>query len=302
MNDIPKLEQGTSIPRIVHQVFFGGKGGNILPNELRANSEALAQANPSWEYRLYDANDIECFIKAKFGDRTLALYRKIEPDYGAARVDFFRYLLMYHVGGIYLDIKSAARVSLDEIAARGSPFALVHWDQGAGGSHEGWGLYRELAHLPNGEFQQWHIVSVNGHPFLRSVIEYVLDGLTVYRPWTHGVGRKGVFRLTGPIAYTLAIAPIEHRHEHKTFANERQIGLTYNVLGEVQHRGIFRRHYAHNAFPIVRNANLKGFIDRLYTKPIELLYALLALKARLGVYARARPMLAKAMRAAKIIR
>ena len=50
------------------------------------------------------------------------------------------------------------------------------------------------------------------------------------------------------------------------------------------------------------SANLKGFIDRLYTKPIELLYKLLALKARLGVYVRARPMLANALKSAKIIR
>ena len=302
VHDLPTWEQGTMIPHVIHQVFFGGVGGSAMPSALRDNVDRLIAANPGWEHRLYDDLAMERFIADEYGPDILDRYLSIDPRYAAARVDLFRYLLMYRTGGIYLDIKSAAPESLDLIAERCAPFALSHWDDGPGGRHEGWGKHREFAHLPGGEFQQWHIIAAPGHPFLRAVILRVLRNIADYRPWKHGVGRDGVFRLSGPIAYTLAIAPIADRHPHQIFADERQIALTYNIMGEGKHRGIFQTHYALNAAPIVIRSGFAGMIDRLYTAPIRAFYALLAVKARLGVFVRGRPRLARALKSAGIIR
>ncbi|MCA3362157.1 MAG: hypothetical protein INF74_09420, partial [Roseomonas sp.] len=61
--------------------------------------------NPDWEYRLYEDADCERFIRENYDAETFKLFRSIHPDYGAARADFFRYLLLYRLGGVYLDIK-----------------------------------------------------------------------------------------------------------------------------------------------------------------------------------------------------
>ena len=299
---IPEFEQGDAIPRILHQVFFGGRDGVGMPSAIRDNVDRIGANNPGWERRLYDDSAIEQFIGRVYGADVLREYERIDPRYAAARVDLFRYLLLYRTGGIYLDIKSTATRPLDDIARDGQPFALAQWQSGQGGRHEGWGFHPELAHVPGGEFQQFHIIAAPGHPFLQAAALRVLDNIARYRPWHGGVGKQGVLRTTGPIAYTLAIAPLLATVPHRRFGDEREIGLIYNVLGEGKHRGIFKTHYALNAAPIVVRTGAARVIDLLYTLPIRLFYAFLAVKARVGVRVRAHPELARALARIGIIK
>ena len=286
-----KLSAQAKIPHILHQVFYDGVQGNRLPPALQEHVDCLLAANPGWEHRLYDDKAMERFIADSYGADILVQFQSIDPRYAAARVDLFRYLLMYRTGGIYLDIKSTAEDSLDSIASRCFPFALSHWDDGPEGRHGGWGIYPELAEFGHREFQQWHIISAAEHPYLLAVIETVLKNIKSYKPWKLGIGRRGVFRLTGPIAYSLAIYPIVDSFPHQKFSDEREIGLTYNVLGEGNHRGLFRTHYAFNAVPLVMRNGIERATDWAYTAPVRAFYALLAIKAKFGVFVRARPRL-----------
>lgn len=245
---------------------------------------------------------MKLFIAAEYGPHVLDRYLSIDPRYAAARVDLFRYLLMYRLGGIYLDIKTGVSKSLDEIAEISAPYALSQWDNGSDGSHAGWGFHKPLAHISGGEFQIFHIISVAGHPFLRAATLRVLRNIDDYRPWHGGIGRDGVLFLSGPVAYTLAIGPLLEQATYKRFPNERELGLNSNIFGTGQHRGIFRTHYALNAAPIIIRTGFAGVADRLYTAPIRAFYAFLAVKARLGVFVRARPRLARALKSAHIIR
>lgn len=77
--------------------------------------------NPGWEHRLYDDADIEAFIRESYGDEILAYYHRIDRRYGAARADLFRYLLLYRLGGVYLDIKSTTVRPLDEVLRPDEP-------------------------------------------------------------------------------------------------------------------------------------------------------------------------------------
>ena len=110
--------EGAAIPRILHQTYHAAD----LPEPLRKNVEQLKQANPGWEYRFYDDAAIERFIAGTYGQRILGYYRRINPEYGAARADLFRYLLIYAVGGVYLDIKSRATQPLDVLLGFGTVF------------------------------------------------------------------------------------------------------------------------------------------------------------------------------------
>lgn len=298
---IPVFKRGNAIPRIVHQVFFNGSDGANMPGAIRENVDRLIAANPGWEHRLYDEAAMERFIRDEYGADTLDYFQRIDPRYAAARVDFFRYLLMYRTGGIYLDIKSGATKALDEVSGISEPYAISQWDNAPGGTHIGWGFHSPLADIPGGEFQIFHIICVPGHAFLRAAATRVLDNIERYRPWRDGVGRDGVLFLSGPIPYTLAIAPLLTKNPHRRFHDERDLGLISNIFGDGQHRGIFRTHYALSAAPIIRRSGLAGTLDRAFTAPIRGFYALLAIKARLGVYVRAKPALARRLKAIGII-
>ncbi|HEY0028224.1 MAG TPA: glycosyltransferase [Allosphingosinicella sp.] len=258
---LPRVEEGAAIPRIIHQTF----PTKDLPPALLANADRLRSDNPGWDYRLYDDLDIEALILAHYGSAMLAEYRRIDPSYGAARADLFRYLLMYAVGGVYLDIKSSSHQPLDRLREVGARFLLARWDNRAGGRHPNWGLHPELEPFGAGEFQQWHIVCAPGHPFLRAVLERVLHNMAAYRPWVNGVGRDGVIRLTGPIAYTLSIAPLVERHDCKLFADESDMGLDYSVVPGTSHKQLFRKHYVNNTASVVRMRGMKRPVAAAYS-------------------------------------
>ncbi|RYF20514.1 MAG: hypothetical protein EOO77_07875 [Oxalobacteraceae bacterium] len=64
---------------------------------------------------MFDDGEIRRFIDDEYGADILANFDCIRREYGAARADLFRYLLIYKRGGVYLDIKSGFERSLDEV-------------------------------------------------------------------------------------------------------------------------------------------------------------------------------------------
>ena len=107
---------------------------------------------------------LEDFIIKNYDKERLNLYTSINPEYGAARADYFRYLLLYKYGGVYLDIKSGMKKSLNHIIDKDDEYILCHWATKDNAKILGNTL---------GEFQQWHIISKPKHPFLKAVIKNV---------------------------------------------------------------------------------------------------------------------------------
>lgn len=238
---VPIISPSPRISRIIHQTY----PTEVLPKSLEDNVASLVAANPGWVHRLYDDKAIEQFIKENYPAEILAAYLRIRPEYGAARADLFRYLAVYALGGVYIDIKSRFTRSIDEVVVGNEGLILSQWRNAMGEPHQGFGLHPELGHVPGGEFQQWHIIAAAGHPFLRAVVVHVLANIEHYSPWSLGVGRNGVFRLTGPIAYTLAIQPLLGSAPAKIVASEADLSLEYSIVGNYVHHDAFKRHYSH---------------------------------------------------------
>ena len=130
------VPEGSAIPRFVHQTFSTKR----LPPEIQTNIESIKGANPGWRYFLYDDSDISRFVDTEYGAAVLRRLESINPLYGAARADLFRYLLLYKKGGLYLDIKSAATRPLDEVLRPEDRYLLSTWDNCHGGAFEGSGI------------------------------------------------------------------------------------------------------------------------------------------------------------------
>lgn len=237
-----------AIPKIIHQTYFSGID---LPEGLRRNIEFLRQMNPGWQYVFYDDDAVVAFIKANFDPAILATYLRINPVYGAARADLFRYLLMFRVGGVYFDIKSHASQPLDNIVNVSDRYVLAHWPNQPGADFEGWGQHPELVAYPRGEFQNWHICAEPGHPFLRNVLAHVMSNIRNYDVATHGVGQLGVLRTTGPIAYTQAIGPLLPSEAHRLAGTHADLHLRYSIYDGVTHRRVIQQHYIDRQEPVV---------------------------------------------------
>lgn len=260
--ELPDVMLGNKIPHVIHQTFSKAD----LPPLLRANVEALKSKNPGWRHIFYDNGARERFISAHYGPDLLAAYRRIRPEYGAARADLFRYLAIYAVGGVYLDLKSSVARPLSSLLQADDRLILSQWRNGPGQFHQGIGLHKELAHIPGGEFQMFHVIAVPGHPFLKAVIQRVLYNIEHYRAWRHGVGAIGVVRLSGPIAYTLAIAPLLEDGLYRRVENETVLSLVASVIGGRRDLEGLSPHYSQLMHAIVD--------PPLWARPASTLYAL----------------------------
>jgi mannosyltransferase OCH1-like enzyme len=233
------------IPRLIHQIYLTGD----LPGRLAEHVADLQARQPGWTHRLYSSADAPGFILRHFGQDMLATYERINPDYGAARADLLRQLIMFVEGGVYLDIKSDLLKPLDEVIRPDDQYVLTQWRNGPGEPHQGFGLHPDVAHIPGGEYPNHHLIGVPGHPFTRAAIDRIVNNIRHYRPWS-GVGKMGVVRTTGPVAYTLAVHPLLGSAPHR-FSSEEELGILFSIP-DYSHRAVFTRHYSTLTGPVVR--------------------------------------------------
>lgn len=238
-----------TIPALLHQTIASTPDLNA---ELAANVARLKDLQRGWTHTLYDDRDIESFINAEYGERMLRHYARINPRYGAARADFFRYLLLYRRGGVYLDIKSTVDQPLTQTIADNDVYVLSHWDNAPGRPYENWGIYPGCE--GRGEFQQWHIIAAPGHPFLQAAISAVIRNIALYDFARDGAGKRAVVGVTGPLAYTRAIMPILALAPHR-IVNIETLGFRYSIApgtpDEMNHRALFADHYATLEEPLI---------------------------------------------------
>jgi inositol phosphorylceramide mannosyltransferase catalytic subunit len=259
MVDIPHFDMGTRVPRVIHQVFISD---GPLAEELADNIQKICRVNNTWAHRLYGHDDIEAIILKYYGPDILKTYRKVSARYVAARTDFFRYLLMYAEGGFYLDLKGSTNLPLDELLTPDDRLILSQWNNGDGEEHPGWGIHPKLAAIEGGEYQQWQILAVAGHPFLRAVIERVIHNIEHYNILRDGVGRDATLAVTGPIAFSLAIEEVRSRHPYRLVDIRNDFGVEYSIYdapGQTKsHQNAFRaRHYARLKSPLIKPSSLK---------------------------------------------
>ena len=233
------------IPKTIHQIFIPDK--TKMHSVFKNNVDRIKKLNPNWKHILYDNNDIDKYIKTNYGIQMLNIYNMINPEYAAARADFFRYLLMYKEGGVYLDIKSGMKYALDVIINEDDQYIISHW-AGKPNAH--------LLDNKNGEFQQWHIICRPNHPYLKAVINNVISNILNYDVKKDGVSKLGVLKVTGPIVYSKSIQPILSQYNHKLYKANEYFGLIYNNLQNntylFSHKMFFnKKHYSNLSTPIV---------------------------------------------------
>lgn len=250
------------LPKIIHQTYPDRQP----PSMYQQNIERIKQLSPGWQYRLYDDQDIQDYI-AKHFPALLGYYNRIDARYGAARADLFRYLVIYNEGGIYLDIKSSITRPLDEAFPEQETYFLSHWKQRPKDRYGDLNILDDKGNVlfpwpERGEFQQWFIVSPPRHPFLQQIIEKVCGNIDRYSRITGEVGKGGVLKLTGPIAYTHAILPIINTVDHSIIDVEDDLGFQYSFLQSFnQHKTSFPiKHYSRLKRPIIKPKGIENFL------------------------------------------
>lgn len=85
-----------AIPKLIHQTAKTRE----IPDECEAYQERLLDLHPGWKYHLWTDEDNFAFVKSEFPDFFDVFTSLPRP---IMRADVIRYLLMYRLGGLYLD-------------------------------------------------------------------------------------------------------------------------------------------------------------------------------------------------------
>ena len=165
-----------SIPKIIYQTW---KTKN-LDQKLQNVIDKIQKLNPDYKILLFDDNDIENWIKENFENEIiLNTFKKIKI--GAGKADFWRYLILYMNGGIYLDIDSNISKPLDQLIKE-NDMAIISREKLSGTTC----------------FVQWCLMFAPKHPILLRAIN-----LCIYN--INNKISNNLVEITGPVVFTNAV-------------------------------------------------------------------------------------------------
>jgi mannosyltransferase OCH1-like enzyme len=156
---------------------------------------SFKKLNSHYTYYLYDDNDMDDFVNEHFNGEISECYNKLNII--VAKVDFWRYLVLYKYGGVYLDMDSNIEKPLDK---------LIKQEDQAIITAEG---------NPN-LYVQWSLIFSKGHPILKKTIELICNNIKNNRY------PNNIHKMTGPTVYTEAINEI-HKELFNNIINHRYI-------------------------------------------------------------------------------
>jgi len=205
------------IPKILHQTY--SEWGSI-PNSIKQIIEHNKKINKNWTYKFYSNKDIDNYIKKHESKYVYSAFKKINPKFGASLADFFRYVVMYHSGGVYMDIKSKCVVPLDSWV-HSDKLQISFWTKHSNYSDCNQYHVCKLTDTKNREITQMALIFPKKHELMRKVIDTMVEGIYNYKETNLLISDK-VLYTTGPWLYTKVVAKYicDNRNAFKLYDKE----------------------------------------------------------------------------------
>ena len=175
----------------------------------------LKTQNPEYKYHLYDNNDMEKFVKFNY-PKYWKTYKMIAPEYFVAKADYFRYMVVYHYGGVYFDLKSGSKVPLKDFIKLDDEMIVVKW--------------KTILNIVIDKAINWCVIARKGHPMLKLVLDTIHNKILNYSVKKDGVGKPGVLSLTGPKMLEKVIYDNIDKYNVTVYDNLIDNKLVYNYL------------------------------------------------------------------------
>ena len=175
----------------------------------------LKKQNPEYKYHLYDDNDMEKFVKFYY-PKYWKTFNMIAPEYIVAKSDYFRYMIIYHYGGVYFDLKSGSKVPLRDFIKPDDEMIVVKW--------------KTKLNTIIDKAINWCVIARKGHPMLKLVLDTIHNKILNYSVKKDGVGKPGVLSLTGPKMFEKVIYDNIDKYNVTVYDNLIDNKLVYNYL------------------------------------------------------------------------
>jgi mannosyltransferase OCH1-like enzyme len=188
------------IPKNIFQSWYT----RDLPLLIQKRINIMKEANPDYEYKLYIDAEMDDFVNTEYKGEIADCYNKLNLI--VAKVDFWRYLILYKYGGVYLDMDSHISVPLNEFI-RSDDQAII------------------TAETNPNLFAQWALFFNKKHPILKQLIELIVYNINTNKH------PENVSKTTGPFAYSTAIK-IYHYSLYNVLLNHESITTDTDITYE----------------------------------------------------------------------
>jgi mannosyltransferase OCH1-like enzyme len=173
-----------------------------LHPRVQEEVDKCKQANPEYSYHLYTDEEMDEFVNEYYPGEIAECYHLLNII--VAKVDFWRYLVLYKYGGVYLDMDSSIveplRLLIKEedeaiITAEGNPYLYV----------------------------QWALIFSKGHPILKRTIDLIVENIR------YNLHPNDIHKMTGPSVYSRAINEIHMQYFQGQIIPHKQINKTTDI-------------------------------------------------------------------------
>ncbi len=178
---LPQKEQ--MIPRNIFQSWYT----RDLSWSLQRKIDSIKRKNPGYHHKIYTDEEIDSFVEKHYPGEINTCYKRLNII--VAKVDFWRYLILYKLGGVYLDFDSSIEGSLDSLIQEKDE-AIITAENNP-----------EL-------YVQWALIFKKKHPILKRTIELIVENIKQNKY------PNDIHKMTGPSVYSKAINEI-HQESFK---------------------------------------------------------------------------------------
>jgi mannosyltransferase OCH1-like enzyme len=245
MSEFDSISHGYKIPNIIHQTFISRK----LPPEINRIVLHNKRMCHQCKFVFYDDQECDNFIKNNFSKEVYDAYKTINDVYGAMKADFFRYCVLFKIGGIYLDIKSVIKFPIFKIINKQDTCILDILRSDL-----------EPYRMFTPTHEQWLLIFAPNHPYLLRMINmmvYYIGKRYIPRLVNYNLDTKGkILHITGPDAFTKAVNFCIKKNRkvfHRCINYDRYFDL--NILGE-SYKKMYdkynKKHYSHYNEPLYK--------------------------------------------------
>lgn len=182
--------------------------------------------NPEYTYKIYTDSEMDSFVNENFPGEIADSYNKLNII--VAKVDFWRYLILYKYGGVYLDMDSYINKSLDKLIQDNDEAIIT-------------------AEKNKNMFVQWALIFNKDHPILKKIIDLVVENIKFNKY------PNDIHQMTGPTIFSEAIniihmayngRRVRHHLIHKNFdmtfkcnySSYRIYGIDYSGYFTFKHK------------------------------------------------------------------
>tara|TARA_Y100000004_G_C8935600_1_gene421891 strand:+ start:62 stop:1444 length:1383 start_codon:yes stop_codon:yes gene_type:complete len=149
-----------------------------LHPEIQKKVDRMLELNPTYKHEIYTDSEISEFVNTNYFGKISECFNRLTVP--VAKVDFWRYLVLYKEGGVYVDLDSSINVSLDDFIEEKDDAIIT-------------------AETNYNTYVQWALIFNKEHPILKEVIDLIVDNIE------NNSYPNDILNMTGPQVYSRGI-------------------------------------------------------------------------------------------------